>query len=268
MNNDENDMALNDQVGEEANLDTTPVAEQEASGDIGESQVEQASGTETQSVETDGENKRSAKARISELTQKARSAEERAQSLEAKIAELTGSVNPMPDFTQQGYQQTPFNPQEAIIADGEEVTVAELNRRIAERDKKLLQTANAQAQLMQKQSEAISRINRETSDVVRKYPELDPDSEHYNPKLSARVSKTVEKLAKANPYTVSVKEEVDEIMSLYKEGVTQEVGQATENIAKQVSQAALRPTSVRKPEKTAAEKSIAELEAELGIVYS
>ena len=55
-------------------------------------------------------------------------------------------------------------------------------------------------------------------------------------------------------------------MSLFNEGIATEVGQASENIAKQVSQAALRPTSVRKSEKTASELSIAELEAKLGVV--
>jgi hypothetical protein len=57
-------------------------------------------------------------------------------------------------------------------------------------------------------------------------------------------------------------------MKPYKAAITREVGQATENIAKQVSETALRPTSVRKPEKAAGDKTLAELEQELGIVNS
>jgi len=59
---------------------------------------------------------------------------------------------------------------------------------------------------------------------------------------------------------------VDELMEPYQGMAATADGKASENIAKQVSQSALRPSGVRKAEKTAQEKTIQELEAELGIV--
>lgn len=170
----------------------------------------------------------------------------------------------MPDYN----NQAAFNPQEPIVADGEEIDVAELNRRIATRDQRILQQASANANLMQKQSEAINRINSEASEMIRAYPELDPDHESFNKELSDTIAEAVEAHVRANPYTASVKQFTARLMKPYQGAVTKEVGKATENIARQVSQAALRPTSVRNTEKTASEKSIAELEQELGIVQS
>jgi hypothetical protein len=57
-------------------------------------------------------------------------------------------------------------------------------------------------------------------------------------------------------------------MKPYLRAVNKEVGQATENIAKQVSESALRPTSIRKEEKATADKTVEELEQELGVVQA
>jgi len=103
---------------------------------------------------------------------------------------------------------------------------------------------------------------------VRTYSQLDPDSDNFDQELSDVITEATEAYVKANPYTASVKKFVAKLMKPYKGAVEKEVGQASEQIAKQASQAALRPTSVRKPEKSAAEKSIAELEDELGLVIS
>ena len=249
------DMAQNEQVETENNLDTTPVAEQEQVGEV--ESTEEASSQET----TETTEKKGYQARIQELNSKAKAAEEKAQSLEQKLAELTNPVGFQGNIPQ-------FSPQEPVVAEGEEISVAELNRRIAQRDARLLQQANASTQLQLKQSEAINRINREANEVMGIFPELNPDSDEYNHELSETVSEATEAYIKSNPYSASVKTFVSKLMKPYRGAVTREVGKATENIAKQVSQAALGPTSVRKAEKTAAEKSIAELEAELGIVYS
>ena len=54
-------------------------------------------------------------------------------------------------------------------------------------------------------------------------------------------------------------------MKPYRRSLDREVGQAEEKIAKQVSQAALRPTTVKAEEKRAEDKTIEELESELGL---
>lgn len=264
---DDQNKAENDTAEVENSPDTTPVAEPEATEEV----TQEAEASASEVTETAEEPKKGFEARVKELNTKAKTAEEKAalaeakaQSLEAKIAALTGSVDP-----QVGVNPLPaYNPQEPIIAPGEEIDVAELNKRQSARETNILKQADAMAQMRAKQSEAIIKINSETSEVLRTYPELDPDSDSFNKDLSDAVTESVENAVKASPYTVSVKSIAAKLMKPYQRAVTQEVGKATENIAKQASAAALKPISIRKEEKTTQEKSIAELEKELGVVQA
>lgn len=250
-------MALNQEDGEQAVLDTTPVAEQQAVEDVGEGEP---TGSQ-QSTDTAGENSKGFQGRVRELNQRAKAAEERAQSLQEKVDALSKPQGFIP-------QMPAFNPNEPVVAPGEEIDGTELSRRLAIRETRIIQHAEARAELRSRQSDAINRINNETQEVVKLFPELDPDSEHFNEELSETITEATDAYIRNNPYSASVKQFVNKMMKPYKGAVNKEVGKATENIARQVSQAALRPNSVKQPEKTAAEKSIAELEAELGTVIS
>jgi septum formation topological specificity factor MinE len=249
---------------EQAALEASEAIESDDNTQAGSQSTEQTPGEATEptgeEVETAG---KGAAQRIKELNQRAKSAETRAKSLEDKIAELTGPST-------QGYQpQVPdYNPQEPIVKDGEEIDVNELNRRIADRETRLMAQAEARVELKSRQSEAINRIKSETAEVLKTYPQLDPDSLEFDQELSETVTEAVEAQVRANPYSASVTKFVGKLMKPYAKAVAKEVGEATANIAKQATEAALRPTSIRKTEKSASEKSIAELEAELGIVYS
>ena len=227
-----------------------------------EQTTEDTSEEASEQVETAGEPRRGAQARIKELNQRAKAAEAKAQSLEEKIAELTSPVG-----LQDNYQPQ-FNPTEPIVAEGEEISVAELNQRIAQRDQRLLQQASANSELRIKQTEAVNRINTEANAVIRKYPQLDPESENFDRELSDSITEATEAYVKSQPYSASPIKFVDRLMKPYERAVAKEVGQATANIAKQVTEAALRPTSIQKGEKKASELSLAELEARLGIVNS
>ena len=55
-------------------------------------------------------------------------------------------------------------------------------------------------------------------------------------------------------------------MKPYNRAVAKEVGKVTENIAKQVSETALRPTQIATSEKKFEELSIKEMEKQLGVV--
>lgn len=228
--------------------------------EVPQSEEQGAPETQTRDTET-GESGKGANQRIRELNQRAKSAEEENRSLKQKIAELTTSVG-VPSFN-----EAQFNPQEPIVQDGEELSAAELNRRVAARDQRVIQQAVAQAQLSQRQSEAIARHNSESEAVLQKYAQLDPDSDSFDKELSDTVTEAVEAHVRANPYSASVSKFVDRLMKPYKRAVDKEVGQVTEKIAKQVSETTLRPTSIRKQEKSATEKSVEELEQELGIVH-
>lgn len=254
----EEQKALNDEA-EQINLNAPPPLE-ESTEEVPTVEAEVATEAEPEVTETE-ERSKGAQARIRELNTKAKEAEARADSLAERLAALTGSVDPAVD-------NQPFNPADPIVAPGEEIDVTELNRRIMERDQKNFRNVEALITLKQKQSDTIGRINSEAIESMRVYPELDPDSESYNEELSDTIAQAVEAHVKADPYNASVKKFTDKLMKPYKGAIEKSVGQVTENLAKQVSETALRPTSIRKTEKTANEKSIQELEAELGIIQA
>lgn len=253
MSDQQDQTALN--PGDDNTQTDTPAVEEksEEKVEVPETEVKSTEETETEDTdtETEGESKKGYTNRVRELANKAKAAEERAKSLEERIAELTGSVEPQSEYPA-------YNPQ---VEEGAEITQEQYRQDV-------MRSADALVTLKLKQSEAVQRINSESSEVMRTYPELDPDSESFNKDLSESVTDAVEAHVKANPYNTSVKKIVAKLMKPYKGAVATEVGKATENIAKQVSQAALRPTSIHKPEKNASEKSIAELEQELGIVQA
>jgi hypothetical protein len=260
--------ALNEEGEAENILDTTPVAEEEASVEVPEpeatpeatEQVEEAVAEEPEQ-ETEESKKKGYSQRVRELNTRAKEAEAKYESLAERMAILTGNVPgavPQPEPTVD----------EPIIQPGEEIDGTELDKRLRQREAKILQRADALVTLRNKQSDAVNRINEEARDVVKKYPELDPDSDQYKKELSESVTEAVEAYAKADPYNASVKTFVAKLMKPYQMAVAKEVGQASENIAKQVSETALRPTSVRQPEKSASEMTPEELEQKLGVVQT
>jgi hypothetical protein len=214
-------------------------------------------------TEQEGEDEeKGASQRIRELSHNGKVKDEKIRSLQDRISELTGD-------TEQPTAQVPqYNPQEPLVQPGEELDANELNRRMAEREQRILQTAQYQAELKTRQIDAENRHRTETSQALRDYPQLDPKSKEFDRELSDTVTEAVENHLRVNPYSASVKKFVDKLMKPYRHAVDRQVGQATEQMARQVSEAALRPTSVKKQEKTAGDKSIAELEAELGVVNS
>ena len=247
-------------VKETAEVENSPDAPSPAETEATEEVTTEVSADTEEATETEESPKKGYQARVRELNAKAKTAEQiaaqekaRAESLEVKIAELTGSVDP------QGYPA--YNPQTTAIAPGEEINAEEFEKRV-------LQKAQSIATLEGKKSEAINRIHNETNEVLRLYPELDPESDVFDKDLSDAVTESVGNGIQANPYTASVKAIAAKLMKPYKGAVDKEVGKAAENIAKQVSETALRPTAIRKDEKPAHEKSIQELEKELGVVQA
>lgn len=247
----ENDEALNNAAEEVVSPEASPATDT-APEEVEETLEETAVKTKEETTETEGESKKGYSHRVQELANKARAAEERAKSLEERIAELTRPEVP-------AAQQMPtYIPQ---VEPGAEISPEQYKQDV-------MRSADALVTLRVKQSEAVNRINTEASEAIRTFPELDPDNENFNEELSDTITEATEAYIKSNPYTASVKQFVAKLMKPYKGAVTKEVGKATEQIAKQVSEAALRPTSVRKSEKSAEDMTPEELEKKLGIFYS
>jgi len=236
---------------------TEEVEEQETESEpTGDEEVEEPK------TETEGKERKGASQRIRELNEQKKAAELKAQSLEEKLAGLTGSLD------RQG--QMPYIPQqdEPLIKPGEEIDAVELEKRLKTREAQQLQRTQALIELNQRKSEALSKINTDSVEAIRAYPQLDPSSDDYDPELSETIYDAVEAHVQANPYKASVKSFVDKMMKPYTKAVNKEVGRERENIAKQVSQTALRPTSVRQAEKRVEDLSIEELEKKLGVYQS
>lgn len=269
LNEDQNDLdqqALNQEAETENSASESPTEEQtteEVQEVTEEAESTEEVETEAESAETGDSSKKGYSNRVRELNARAKQAEAEAESLRERLAQLTGSDEP------RGY----YNPQqlaqqfdEPLIQPGEEIDAGELDRRIKTRENRLLEIMEARNELRSRQTEAVNRINSEAQEVLKIYPELDPDNDSFNKELSDTVTEAVEAYVKNNPYSASVREFVGKLMKPYQRAITKEVGKAQETIAKQVSQAALRPTSVQSQEKSAADMSIDELEKKLGIV--
>jgi hypothetical protein len=271
--------ALNEPSEDQNTPATTPVAEEKTSEEVTEpetkAELTEEVETKEEVAETEGEPKpekeprKGFSKRVRELNAKAKAeekarqeAEEKAKSLEQTVAELTGSEEP-----QAGFQPTQAPPpDEPLIKPGEEIDALELDRRLKAREQKVIQRTDALIQLRGKQQETVNRINQETSEVVREYPQLDPSSDSFDEDLSGVVTEAVETLIRSNPYNASVKTFVGKLMKPYQRSVTKEVGKVTEDLAKQSSQSALKPSSIRKGDKSAEDMTPAELEKKLGIV--
>ena len=241
-NNDVNEVAV--ETTEES---STP---EETTEEVTNQESPEASETHEEETETGESTNKGANQRIRELNAKAKAAEEKAQSLAQRLEELTGSNEPL------GNQ--PFIPS---VEPGEEIS--------PERYKgDVMQAAGSMAKLIYKQQEAVGRIKSESLEAVRKYPELDPDSEHFNKELSDDIFDSMDALIHKNPYSAEVLKSVDNKMKLYRRAIDNEVGKVGEKLATQVSQSALKPTQVRSEVKSDKDKTIAELEAELGVIVS
>lgn len=248
---DAQDKAENETVEEEVNQTSTPDVEPKAPEEVEEPEEESTEESEEEAPETEKKvQKKGFENRVRELVKEKKEAQEQAKTLQERLAALTSREDKGVD--------PQYTPQ---IEPGQEISPEQYKQDV-------LNSARSLVELEVRKSEAINRINNEASEVVRKYPELDPESDDFNRELSDTVTEAVEAHIKANPYTASVKNFVAKLMKPYQGAVTKEVGKANEQLAKQVSSAALKPTSVSKKEKSVSEMSIKELEDKLGIMQT
>jgi hypothetical protein len=245
---DEDTMALNDTAEEEVSEPTTPVDETKATEEVVETNEEAAAESEEETTETEESQKKGFSARVRELSHEKNQERARADSLEKKIAELRSQLG--------SGTNVPYTPQ---VQPGQEVSPEQYNNDVQ-------RYASSIVDLKMQQERILNRLDKEATDAIREYPELDPDikNEKFNSELSEVITTAALSYAKTNPLD-SLKLFIDKMMKPYNKAVIREVGEERENLAKQVSQSAVRPTSIRGNEKKAAEKSIAELEAELGV---
>lgn len=244
---------------ESPTVETNDIEVQQEETPASESESEET--IEQPTKEVDQPQKKGAESRIRELNSQVKKERAEKESLAQKIQELTGSVEP------QGYQPSNgYNPNVPLIAPGEEVTQEELQRRVAQRDQWLLQQANNMTRFEMAKKETLDRVNRESDESIKAYPQLDPDSDSFDDELSESISQATLAYVRTNP-TGSVKKFVDGLMKPYMRSLDKSVASQQTEIAKQASQTAMRPNSVPSTEKKVEDMSTEELEKKLGIVY-
>lgn len=245
---------------ESPTVETNDIEVQQEETPASESESEET--IEQPDVKVDQPPKKGAESRIRELNQKVKEERAEKESLAKKIQELTGSVEP------QGYKpmNNGYNPNVPLIAPGEEVTQEELQARVAKRDQWLLQQADNMARFREVQRENTNRINSESNEAEKAYPQLNPDSDDYDNELANSIAEAGLAFVKTNP-TGSLKKFVDGLMKPYLRSIDKSVASQQGEIAKQASQSAMRPNQVVATEKKVEDMDLKELEKKLGVIY-
>lgn len=243
---DEEALAINARAEENSATDT-PTVEPKAPEVMEETVQPEHTVKATETEETEGEKKVSgAEKRIHKLVDERDSARQEAQSLSAKLAELTAGASAQPGNMPQN------QPSSGESQGGErELTIDDL-RTIA--------------RLEVEKERTIGRINSEAKEAQAKHPELDPSSDLFDADINEAVTSAVELEIRANP-TKSVKDLTEKYMKPYRKAAERAVGAEKQILAKQVSDEALRPSNVKPVNKSFAEKSLEEMESELGMVH-
>jgi len=198
------------------------------------------------------EPKKGAQSRIRELSGKV-------HSLQDKIAELTNPVGSSGQYSPQYTQQE----NKPLVGPGEEIDGVELERRMQDREQRILQQANQMVDFKTRQAATIDRINRETVEVVGKFKELDSDSDQFDSELSDTIYEAVEAKVKSDP-TASVKSFVTKQMNLYKRGASKEEAVERATISKQSAQSAIRPSLNKTVDTKFEDLSVEEMRNRLG----
>lgn len=175
------------------------------------------------------------------------------KTLKEQLGQYTDEVSveePQPQAVMPQYQ-----PQGESQGEERSMTPQELEALIANRTR-----------LEIEKEKTISRINSEATEVVNTYPQLNKDSEQFNPELNEAVTTAVYNEIRQNP-TLSVKKLTEKYMKPYLKSVESAVDGRQQELAKAAVDAALRPTgTVSKAEKSVSEMSIEEIEAKYGTV--
>lgn len=243
---DEEALAINARA--EANSQTeTPTVETNAPEVTSETVQPEKTETSTEPQVSEGEKKVSgAEKRIHKLVDERDQARQEAQDLSSKLAELTAQATTSP-----GYNPT-NQPSNGESQGGErELTIDDL-RTIA--------------RLEVEKERTINRINLEASEAQKIHPELDKDSDKFDPDINEAVTSAVWLEVQRDP-SQSVKKLTEKYMKPYRKAAERAVGEEKKVLTQQVNDEVLRPSNVKPVNKSFAEKSLEEMEAELGFVH-
>lgn len=242
MDDNPQDQAQNDVAVEDNSPDTSPVEEQ------------------TTSVETDGEAEQAPinepAADETEPERKPTRAERRIRDLVDENKRLSEQSNQLP----QSFQAPPV----PVLQPGEEISQEDYQAHV-------VQAADAIAGLRTQQQiqnlKAEMQLERDVEILPKEYPQLDENSPEYNPVLIEKIEKAYKERAFRNGQvdpSVRLADVAKDFVEVAQSAANKSSADMKNAVARTADESALPPNSSVKADKPFAEKSIEEMEAELG----
>lgn len=190
--------------------------------------------------------------------------EKRSPRVERRFQKMSQKMRELAD-TQPSYQQ-PVNQFVPQVEPGSEITPEQYQKDVMSAAQTITQLEINKLRAEQAQKEYVENFDRDVAYTESKYSELNADSPNYDSKLSEKVANMYEKLSAKNP-NIRLRDIVDDVMEVAERKSTRATAQTNSQIKRQADESALKTTTTAKPAaKTAEEKSLAELEQELGYV--
>lgn len=225
-----------DNISSESPTERTNLLEVEGTAAQSEKTEKSAEGTDTESKFTGAEK------RIHSLVDKVKEKDSVIEDLTSKLAELQSN-----DVQQGGFPDyvpdTQNTERELTIDDLRTITRLEIEK-----------------------EKTVNRINNEAAEAIRLHPELDKKSDVFDEDINNAVTSAVWNAIQRDP-SQSVLGLTDFYMKPYIASAERAVGKEKANLAKQASDGALRPVSIKSTDRRPEDMSIAELEATLEMVY-
>jgi hypothetical protein len=242
---DENqDQAENQAVEETTTVAESPAAEEQTQQTESENQGVEVEQQPDSQDESTGNRAKNAQSRIKELLKER---EEKDRQLKAFLS------TPQPSPRDSGNFADRFAGRDEVLPD-------DLNRAAEE------YAAQKATDIVRNEIDIVKselrqeQLRAQVKEVQSAYSELNPDSDNYDPALDAKIAEMYTKYGSGVPLTDYVAEQM-ELASATASRAAAEAGAA---VVRQKEESALTPGTQSKSEKPAQEKSISELEAELG----
>ena len=199
--------------------------------------------------------KKSAQGRIQQLNSKLKEEQKKRSALEEKVSSIV-----------RENEENPFSPVNMPLKDPKSGRLAQPNSNgeISYEDyqRDVQQNAKAAVKAILNQQQ----LKQEALDVVKVYPELDPNHERFDQDISDAVTEAVEGNHRLSR-NFSLKSTVSKLMKPYRKAAESAVASEKRNIAKDVASGGIRPSSNPTPVSKDVEETLAEMEARLGKVY-
>jgi hypothetical protein len=241
-----------------AETPTVETNKPEPSVEESEPQADAAEGKEetNEESEPEQERKKSAQGRIKQLNSELKEERKKASQLEEKINSILKENEDNPFSPVNMPMPSPNRARLSQPNENGEITYEDYQRDVQENARTAVQAVLSQ-----------QRMREEVYDIVRNTPELDPNSDQFDPDLSEAITDAVEAKHRLSS-NFSVKETVSKLLKPYRRAAEKAVDGESRNLATQVATAAVRPgPSPALEEKRFEDLSVEEMEAKLGKVY-